>query len=125
MRMQETILTEWARSGHLIVARSGSDLVGGCALVTHPTSEWAGRPEPSLYVHKLVVARSHAGQGIAQRILRWCEERARAEGVPRLRLDCWDGNAKLRSFYRACTYREREAVPSHGYSVRLFELELT
>src|SRR5262245_41875525 len=69
MRAQEPILMEWARSGHLIVARSGSDMVGGCVLVPHPTSEWAVRTEPSLYVHKLVVARSHAGRGIAHRLL--------------------------------------------------------
>jgi len=125
MRAQKSILAEWARSGHLIAARSGSELVGACALVPHPTDEWAERAGPSLYVHKLVVARSHAGQGIAHRILAQCEARARAEGVLRVRLDCWDGNAKLRSFYRACAYRELEVVPSHGYLVRLFEPELT
>jgi GNAT superfamily N-acetyltransferase len=124
MKTDEAILTEWARRGHLIVARSGSDLVGGCALVPHPPPEWEGRPEPSLYVNKLVVARSHAGRGISHRILAGCEDRARAHGILRLRLDCWDGNLKLRSLYRACAYRELEAIASHGDLVRLFELEL-
>jgi GNAT superfamily N-acetyltransferase len=124
MRAEEPVLAERARDGHLMVARSESDLVGGCILVPHAAPEWYGHTEPSLYVHKLVVARSHAGQGIAQRILAGCADRARALGARRLRLDCWDGNAALRSFYRACAYRELEAVPSHGYLVRLFESNL-
>lgn len=124
MRAQESLLGEWTRSGHLVVARSGSDLGGGCILGPHSGPEWAGRPEQALYVQKLVVARAHAGQGIARRLLAWCADRGRAERAARLRLDCWDGNANLRSFYRGCGYRELEAVASHGYSVRLFELEL-
>lgn len=124
MRMQAPMLADWARSGHLLTARSGSILAGGCILAPSSTEEWAAHASPSLYVHKLVVARTHAGQGLGARILADCEARARAAGVMRVRLDCWDGNAKLRSFYRACGYRELEVVPAHGYLLRLFELEL-
>jgi GNAT superfamily N-acetyltransferase len=124
MRAQRPTLEQWTRAGRLVAARSGAELAGGCTLVPDPTGEWAGRSGRALYLHKLVVARSHAGRGVAREILAWCEARARASGVPRLRLDCWDGNAKLRSFYRDCGYRELEAVPSHGYSVRLFERDV-
>jgi GNAT superfamily N-acetyltransferase len=106
-----------------VVARSDHGLVGGCVLVSEPTSEWVGRTESSLYVHKLVVARSHAGRGVGRRILAWCQREAGQRGARRLRLDCWDGNAKLRALYRACGYVELDAVKSHGYWVRLFELQ--
>jgi GNAT superfamily N-acetyltransferase len=125
IRAQESLLRERALAGHLVVAHSGSELVGGCILAPHPTPEWTGRTEPSLYLNKLVVARSHAGQGIARRVLAWCEDRAREQGASRLRLDCWEGSAKLRGFYSDCGYRELERVPSRGFSVRLFELELS
>jgi len=125
MRAQRTPLERWTRSGHLVVARSEADLVGGCALVPEPTAEWAFHSEPSHYVHKLVVARSHAGQGIGRLVLRWCQGQAQDAGMSRLRLDCWDGNAKLRAFYRECGFSELEAVHFDGYSVRLFELQFT
>jgi GNAT superfamily N-acetyltransferase len=124
MRAQQPIFSRWARSGCLVVAPSEAERAGGCFLVPDPTSEWDGHAGEALYLHKLVVSRPHSGQGLAHRLLAWCEQQARADGVPRLRLDCWDGNAKLRTFYSAAGYREMEAVPSFGYTVRLFELEL-
>jgi ribosomal protein S18 acetylase RimI-like enzyme len=124
MRDQQRLLRAWADAGHLVAARADDLLVAGCFLVPHPTAEWSARPGDALYLHKLVVARTHARRGLAHRILSWCEHDARSRGVPRIRLDCWDGNERLRSLYRAEGYRELEAVPSFGYSVRLFEREV-
>jgi hypothetical protein len=45
----------------------------------------------------------------------------RARGIELLRLDCWDGSARLRAYYRAAGFAELEAAPSHGFRVRLFE----
>jgi GNAT superfamily N-acetyltransferase len=124
MRAQRSVLQGWADAGQLVVAAAEGELVGGCFLVDEPAPEWAGRKGRALYLHKLVVARSHAGRGVSCRLLDWCAERAGERGVPCLRLDCWDGNAALRAFYREAGYRELDAVPSYGYAVRLFELEL-
>ncbi len=124
MRAQAPLLGECARSGWLVIARSESELVGGCTLVPHSSPEWSGRDEPALYVHKLVVATSHSGQGIARDLLAWCEQRARAMGVQRLRLDCWDGNSKLRALYCEHGYRELDAACVNGYWARRFEREL-
>lgn len=121
MRAQEPTLASWAAAGHLLVARDARAVVGGCFLVPEAGREWSGRDGTALYLHKLAVARAHARRGIARRILAHCDEVARTHGVPRLRLDCWDGNARLRAFYRDAGFRELEAVPSHGYAVRLFE----
>jgi GNAT superfamily N-acetyltransferase len=124
MRAQRPTLEEWTRSGYLVVARSGTGLAAGCALVPYPTPEWEGGGGVSRYVQKLVVARSHAGQGLAHQVLAWCKERTRTEGVALLRLDCWDGNAKLRSLYRESGFRELGAVAKDDFVVRLFEREL-
>lgn len=70
------------------------------------------------------MARPFATRGVAHALIAWCRERARERGSPRLRLDCWDGNATLRAYYRAAGFRELEAVPEHRYAVRLFEMEI-
>jgi GNAT superfamily N-acetyltransferase len=117
------VLLGWARNGGLVLVCCGSELAGGCFLVGESGPEWRGRPGAALYLRKLAVARSHAGRGVAGSLLDWCRDRAGERGVP-LRLDCWDGSVKLRAFYREAGFRELEAVPSHGYAVRLFEMEI-
>jgi protein-tyrosine phosphatase len=124
MRTQRRTFRRWTRSNGLVVARSDGDLAGGCFLVDEPMAEWATHSGAAFYLHRLVVARAHAGCGVSAGLLDWCKNRARELGVPRVRLDCWDGNERLRAFYRAAGYRELEAVPSHGFIVRLFELEI-
>jgi GNAT superfamily N-acetyltransferase len=111
-------------SGALVIATVNAELAGGCFLVDEPSPEWTGHPGVALYLHKLVVARSHSGRGVSTHLLDSCVRRARELHVPRLRLDCWDGNARLRALYRTAGYRELEAVASLGYLVRLFELEV-
>jgi GNAT superfamily N-acetyltransferase len=75
-------------------------------------------------VSKLVVARSHAGRGIPLGILRFAESHARAIGHALLRLDCWDGNARLRAYYRDAGFAELESADEVGWRVRLFERAL-
>ena len=122
MRAQRRTFRRWTRAGGLLVARSEGDLAGGCFLVDEPGREWTNHPGVALYLHKLVVARAHSGRGISARLLDWSKSRARELGIPRVRLDCWDGNERLRAFYRAAGYQELEAVKSLDFEVRLFEL---
>jgi hypothetical protein len=61
MRAQQPLLRAWAEAGHLVAARADDRLVAGCFLVPHPNAEWSARPGDALYLHKLVVARTHAG----------------------------------------------------------------
>jgi hypothetical protein len=67
LRAQGPILSRWTRSGCLVLARTETDLAGGCFLVSDPTPEWEGRARSALYLHKLVVALGHAGRGVASR----------------------------------------------------------
>ena len=124
MRLQRPTLLAWTKSGGLVVAMHGDELAGACFLVGEPGREWIHRPAVALYLHKLVVARLHSGSGVATSLLEWCKSQAQEMQIPRIRLDCWDGNAKLRAYYTSAGYAELEAVASHDYEVRLFELQI-
>ena len=125
-RAQRPLLERLVRSGSLITARSSQRLVGGAIITSRPTDEWAHLPSSGgIYLHKLAVSRVASGQALGRRILDYCELAAQRDGATRMRLDCWDGNAALRSYYRSAGYSELDAVESHGSLVRLFEKSLS
>lgn len=90
---------------------------------------WPARhlTEDALYVHRVVVRRSHAGRELGARLLDWASSVAlRKIGYPLLRIDVWTDNEALHGYYRdqgfiLCGFREaEELVP--GYPARaLFE----
>ncbi|WP_055625409.1 GNAT family N-acetyltransferase [Streptomyces sp. JHA19] len=55
--------------------------------------------EPSLFVNKLTVARTHAGQNLGGRLLDWAGDRAYRAGAKWLRLDAWTTNTALQAYY--------------------------
>ncbi len=55
--------------------------------------------EPRLFINKLTVARTHAGQNLGGRLLNWASDRAYSAGVKWLRLDAWTTNSALQTYY--------------------------
>ncbi|MFE3824851.1 GNAT family N-acetyltransferase [Streptomyces sp. NPDC059092] len=55
--------------------------------------------EPSRFVTKLTVARTHAGQNLGGRLLDWAGDKAYREGAKWLRLDAWTTNEALQRYY--------------------------
>ncbi|MFE9027506.1 GNAT family N-acetyltransferase [Streptomyces iakyrus] len=55
--------------------------------------------EPSMFINKLTVARTHAGQNLGGRLLNWAGERAYRAGAKWLRLDAWTTNEGLQRYY--------------------------
>jgi GNAT superfamily N-acetyltransferase len=55
--------------------------------------------EPSMFINKLSVARTHAGQNIGGRLLDWAGDRAYRAGAKWLRLDAWTTNKDLQAYY--------------------------
>lgn len=58
------------------------------------------QPEKALYIHRMAVTRSAAGQGIGSMMLDWAAQRAAGSGKPQLRLDAWKTNPGLHRYYR-------------------------
>ncbi|MEU1519003.1 GNAT family N-acetyltransferase [Streptomyces sp. NPDC005811] len=57
------------------------------------------RPDTALYVHRLAVSRSTAGQGIGSELLTWAAQHSAEAGKTLLRLDAWKDNAGLHTYY--------------------------
>ncbi|WP_406304264.1 GNAT family N-acetyltransferase [Streptomyces sp. NBC_00885] len=55
--------------------------------------------EPSRFVTKLTVARTHAGQNLGGRLLDWAGDRAYRDAAKWLRLDAWTTNEALQRYY--------------------------
>lgn len=55
--------------------------------------------EPSLFINKLTVARTHAGRDLGGRVLDWAADRAYLAGAKWLRLDAWTSNEGLQEYY--------------------------
>ncbi|QGV79774.1 GNAT family N-acetyltransferase [Streptomyces ficellus] len=55
--------------------------------------------EPSMFVNKLTVARTHAGRDLGGRLLDWAGDRAHRASATWLRLDAWTTNQPLQAYY--------------------------
>jgi GNAT superfamily N-acetyltransferase len=113
-------LAHFVKNGCLILAYQNDELAGGCILsVVNP-----GWPEPcndAIYLNSLVVARFAAGQGLGRLIINACVETAQKKGKSVIRLDCWEGNTFLKSYYQQEGFKMLAAIPENDYYVRLFE----
>jgi len=115
-------------NGVLILAQADDRPAGGCLLTHHAPACWPDAPacwpdapDDAMYLSGLVAARWAAGQELGGRILDEAMRAVRRRGKGRLRLDCWDGNAFLKRYYRAQKFMDIGSVRESDYWVRLFE----
>lgn len=59
----------------------------------------ADRPDAAMYVHRMAVSRSAAGQNVGSELLNWATEHTAEAGKKILRLDAWKDNAGLHAYY--------------------------
>ncbi|WP_432020641.1 GNAT family N-acetyltransferase [Streptomyces sp. 1222.5] len=89
-------------AGVVFMVRDG-DTTAATITLTPDAEEglWTERElrEPSLFVNKLTVARTHAGRNVGGRLLDWAGSRAYCAGAQWLRLDAWTTNTALQLYY--------------------------
>ena len=75
--------------------------VGGVALLQwRDQLWWPDRPaHGAAYIHKVAVARSAAGRGVGEALVRECEDRSRERGIGVVRLDTARDRPPLRALY--------------------------
>jgi GNAT superfamily N-acetyltransferase len=101
------------------MVRDGNATVATITLTPEPEEGlWTEEElsEPSLFINKLTVARTHAGQNLGRRLLDWVGDRAYRAQAKWLRLDAWTTNEALQRYYlrqgfaHVRTVREGSAV---------------
>ncbi|MBE8478276.1 GNAT family N-acetyltransferase [Streptomyces justiciae] len=89
-------------SGTVFMLRDGDATVGTITLTPDPEEGlWTEQElsEPSFFINKLTVARTHAGQNLGGRLLDWAGDRAFRASAKWLRLDAWTTNEALQRYY--------------------------
>jgi GNAT superfamily N-acetyltransferase len=95
-------LLETIADGTVFLVLDGAATVA--TVTVSPEAEpglWTERElaEPSMFVSKLSVVRTHAGRNIGGRLLDWAGDRACRAGAGWLRLDAWTSNKDLQAYY--------------------------
>jgi ribosomal protein S18 acetylase RimI-like enzyme len=85
--------------GEVISLHTARRMVACCILLETDNGDRSGR------VHDLIVARSHAGQGLGRRLLQRAERRVAERGGTEVRLECVTTNTRLRRYYERAGYR--------------------
>ncbi|MFE9791336.1 GNAT family N-acetyltransferase [Streptomyces goshikiensis] len=70
--------------------------------------------EPSMFVNKLTVARTHSGRDIGGSLLNWAGDRACRAGASWLRLDAWTTNDALQRYYLSHGFEHVRTVREGG-----------
>lgn len=112
--------------GQWHLASQGGSPLGALRLLWSDEPVWREDDRFSAYVHGLMASRRAAGTGVGRALLAWAEDQARARNAPALRLDCVEGNARLRSYYRDLGFLEvgRRDFDGPWYSAVLLEKRL-
>ena len=76
--------------------------------------------EPEVYVRLLIASRGERARGVGRRLMAFADDRARAVGVQRLRVDCYaGGSGALVRFYESCGYVRISVLDVKGWPAQL------
>ncbi len=115
-----TVAEEIVRREWFVWRDSPEILTAAVRLVWRDPEFWGADDTGAGYIHGLMVAPEFRGRDLGSRILQFCADRTRANGVTRQRLDAVADNPVLRKYYGARGFvevRETELPPQfHGTS---------
>jgi GNAT superfamily N-acetyltransferase len=109
-----TRVEQWCVSSDAWVAEHPMVGVCGALVLGEALAYVPAATEPEVYVRVLIGSRDPRVKGTGRRLLAFAEERARAAGVGRMRVDCYaGGSGDLVRFYEAAGY-ERDVTFTVG-----------
>ena len=118
-------LTHSIRHDECYVAELDGEPIGMMTLDEFADPEFwrpEDQPDDALYLHRMVVDRSAAGNNIGGKLLDWAESVASTKGKRWLRLDAWRTNAPLHAYYKGQGFDPVRVVNlSHRGSGALFQ----
>ena len=111
--------------GQWWVVRDELGLLGTMRLVWTDPDYWGEDDTPALYVHGLMVDRRATGTRLGPALVAWADARARAAGVPWLRLDHRVSNEHLDAMYRSWGFEPVRVSDRPGFAVVLMQRPCT
>ena len=91
--------------GQTYVASVAGDPVATLSIYWEDPVYWDARPPDAGYLHRLVVARRAAGEGLGERLIDWAGAHVATQGRRYLRLDCGAENASIRAYYERLNFQ--------------------
>ena len=68
--------------------------------------DWLSKTENNLYIHRLATHPDHWGEGYAQELMNFAEEKARENNYESVRLDTFSKNSRNQQFYETRGYHK-------------------
>ncbi|GAA0137219.1 GNAT family N-acetyltransferase [Paenibacillus sp. YSY-4.3] len=97
--------------------------VGMFTLQSSDPEYWGAlNEEDCSYLHRLTVRTSWRGQQLGGAMIEWAVKRTKQLGRRALRLDCWDGNAKLNRMYAGMGFAHKGTGEKQGRGYNLYEM---
>jgi predicted N-acetyltransferase YhbS len=116
-----TQIAEAIARGEVFVAEHDGEAVGTVTILTADPQYWGARPPDALYVHKLAVARAHAGRGFGTDVIGWADRRAASLGRQYLRLDCLGDSTGIRRYYERLGFEHRGDLVRGNRNMCIYE----
>ena len=116
------------RNGTAVVAIADQTIAGFAALDEHQEPEYGEVPWSftgrAAVIHRMMVAPSVEGRGIARALMTCLESRAMSSGYSSIRLDAFVNNPRAVRFYERCGYHRAGQVRFRKGDFDCFEKEL-
>lgn len=106
-RFPRRYIADLVDEGVVFVALDAGQVVATLCLQWADPVFWPDAGDDAVYVHRLVVKRSHAARGIGEQLLAWAGQRSAEAGRSFVRLDCMTTNIGLRRYYEALGFRHQ------------------
>lgn len=102
------------------VVQAPGGRIRGALVLGDPMAYVPSATEPEVYVRLLIAARDERARGVGRRLMAFADDRARAAGVKRLRVDCYGGGTgALVRFYESCGYERLSTFDLQGWPGQL------
>jgi GNAT superfamily N-acetyltransferase len=123
--LQSINFPHYAEAGELVLGFAGDGPAACMLLQAADRAYWpCAASGTALYVHKLAVARSSAGNRWSARMLEWGKDQARARGIRRLRLDTL-ADSPLPAPYGQYGFRPVDRSPKLVRGIQIVRMQCT
>lgn len=105
------------KAGNVFLLKDGPRTAGTITLDSEPEPDlWteAELREPSMHLHKLIVSRAYAGQGLGSRLVDWASDRTAQAGGRWVRINVWSTNERLQTYWTRQGFQHVRTVAGGG-----------